>query len=178
MVTLIIALVSFFPAAIGLRRLHTHSALKRAAFQMCGPAEAGPISQTAFRSFSNNTKLSATDHSLCFTGARASTAILPDARICGGRVYSISNYSTVTPTPILTITAKHLQFIEGQQDCSLPLVGQSVMLISDGVNWNILRQFIPSSSSPWKTKAGSISYRNATAEKSRPAAAFYDISGN
>lgn len=132
----------------------------------------------AFRSFSNDTTLSAIDQTLVFTGVRATTASLPDASTCAGRVYSISNLSTITPTPIITITPKDLQYIEGHPHCSLWLQDQSVMIISDGANWKILRQFIPSSSWAWKTKASSISYRNVTTEKNPPTAVFYDISGN
>ena len=132
----------------------------------------------AYRSFSKDTTLSAIDQTLVFTGDKATTASLPDATTCAGRIYSISNFSTIAPTPIITIAPKALQFIEGQPHCSLWLQDQSVMIISDGANWKIIRQFIPSSSWAWKTKASSISYRNVTKVESEPKAVFYDISGN
>jgi hypothetical protein len=169
MVGLIIAFTVLFPAAWWFRKTYTGNKPERV-FRKSD--------SVGFRSFSNNTRLSAIDHTLVFTGAKATTAALPDATACEGRVYSISNFSTMTPTPIVTIIPKDLQYIEEQPFCSLWLQDQSIMLISDGVNWKILRQFIPSSSWPWKTKGSNISYHNATAEMNRPTAVFYEISGN
>jgi|GEM_PF-6204274 len=172
MVGLIIAFTILFLAARWLRKMYNDLVSKNPELIF------RRSDSVAFRSFSNDTTLSAIDHTLVFTGAKATTASLPDASSCVGRIYSISNFSTVIPTPILTITPKDLQFIEGQPHCPLWLVDQSIMIISDGANWKIIRQYIPSSSRPWKTKASSVSYQNAETEKSQPKAVFYDISGN
>ncbi|HEY4290887.1 MAG TPA: hypothetical protein VGN00_27490 [Puia sp.] len=172
MVGLIIAFTPLFLAATWLRKTYTERVPKdpELSFRRSGSA--------AFRSFSYSTTLTAIDQSVVFTGARATTATLPDARACAGRVYSISNYSNSTPTPIVTITPQRLQFIEGQSYCSLWLTDQSVTLISDGANWKILRQFIPSPNSLPNTQKGSITYLDVSAKKGRPQAVFYDISGN
>lgn len=133
----------------------------------------------AFRSFSDTTVLTEVDHTLVFDGTSATMAVLPDAAMCAGRVYSISNFSNAIPTPTLTITPKDRQRIDGEPLCSLYLLDQSVVLISDGANWKILKQFIPISTQPWKTQGCSVSYRSTSAEKlCKRSSVFYEVSGN
>ena len=117
------------------------------------------------------------DHAIVFRGTNPVTATLPDARRCEGRLYSISNTNNAFPTPTLTIAPKKLQKIDGESIYSLPQAGQSILLMSDGANWRILTEFIPSSGHSPKVGDVSVSYVNASNEMHR-AANFYNISVN
>lgn len=171
MIALIISFVLLFLAARYFRQVHAGlvSPGSKPCFQRSDPA---------FRSFSTATTLTAIDHTVVFKGSDAVTATLPDATTCSGRVYSISNSSNTIPTPTLTIAPKTLQNIDGESICSLPLADQSILIISDGANWKILTEFIPSASHPREAFDRSVSYASASVNKAYRAPVFYDISVN
>jgi len=159
MIALIIALMLLFLAASWFRYV-----------------DVGQVLPT-FRSFSTATTLTAIDHTVVFSGTKPVTATLPDARLCEGRFYSISNSSNAIPTPTLSIAPKTLQNIDGESIFSLPLSGQSILLMSDGANWRVLTEFIPSVSSSRKIADVSVSYVNGS-DVVNHAANFYEISVN
>src|SRR4051812_38576307 len=78
----------------------------------------GSLSATV-RSFTAATSIATTDHTLIFTGTTAATATLPDASACAGRIYCIKNFSTTSPTPVLTIATVSSQKIDGLSSWSL-----------------------------------------------------------
>jgi hypothetical protein len=92
------------------------------------------------RSFTGNTSASSTDYILVFTGTSASTVTLPDATTCTGRVYLIKNASTSGTTPVLTINTTSSQTIDGLSSSLLDQANESMILISNGTNWNISGQ--------------------------------------
>jgi hypothetical protein len=97
------------------------------------------------RSFTGATALTASDHTLVFAGASAATATLPDATTCPGRIYAIKNFSATVPTPVLTVATVSSQQIDGLATWLLNQTGQSVLLISDGNNWEVFDQYLPAS---------------------------------
>src|SRR5882724_2313712 len=66
----------------------------------------------AARTFSGSIAIADNDHTLVFTGSAASTATLPDATACIGRIYSIKNFSPAAST-VLTIGTVSGQTIDG-----------------------------------------------------------------
>lgn len=105
----------------------------------------GSIS-TSYRSFTGNTAAGITDNTLVFTGTTASTVTLPSAASIAGRSYHIKNASLTGPTPVLTIATTGAQTIDGLTSWSLTDLYQTVTLISNGTNWNLV-SYLPSSSS-------------------------------
>ena len=91
----------------------------------------------AVRTFSGSTSIADNDHTLIFTGASASTATLPDASTCAGRVYCIKNFSATTPTPVLTVATVSSQKIDGLSSWLLDQANETATLISDGANWEV-----------------------------------------
>jgi hypothetical protein len=112
---------------------------------------------TGYRAFSSSTSAGSTDNVLTFTGAGASTLTLPDASTIAGRSYLIKNASTTGPTPVLTITTTSLQTIDGLGSWTLDQANQTVLLISNGVNWHIGSQSLPTGSgSFWSLNGNSV----------------------
>ncbi|HVU94223.1 MAG TPA: hypothetical protein VHE34_03325 [Puia sp.] len=104
----------------------------------------------ASRSFTASTTIAASDHTLVFTGTSAATATLPDATACTGRIYSIKNFSTTSPAPVLTIATVSSQKIDGLSSWSLDETNETVTLISDGANWEVYSAGAPGSTgSSW-----------------------------
>ncbi len=99
-----------------------------------------------YRAFTGNTTASSTDFSLIFTGATACSVTLPDATACPGRVYLIKNASTTGPTPVVTVNTTSSQTIDGISSWLLDQAYESVILISDGANWNVSAQNASASS--------------------------------
>src|SRR5579863_1431688 len=96
-----------------------------------------------YRSFTGATALTVGDHTLVFAGTSAATATLPDATTCPGRIYVIKNFSATLPTPVLTLATVSSQQIDGLATWLLNQTGQSVMVISDGNNWEVFNQYLP-----------------------------------
>lgn len=94
---------------------------------------------TAVRSFTGATSIASSDHTVIFTGTSAATATLPDATTCTGRIYCIKNYSTTASA--LTVATTSSQTIDGASTWLMNQTNQSVMVISDGANWEIYSQF-------------------------------------
>jgi hypothetical protein len=92
------------------------------------------------RSFTASTSASSTDYTLLFTGTTASSVTLPDATACAGRVYQLKNTSTTLPTPLLTISTTSSQTIDGASSWLLDQSYESVMVVSNGVGWNVSAQ--------------------------------------
>jgi hypothetical protein len=104
----------------------------------------------AFRSFISGTSASATDHTLVFTGTAASAVTLPDASACTGRIYFIKNGSTTLPVPVLTINTTSSQTIDGISTLLLNQTYSSVIVVSNGTNWNVSAQTAsPGSGTAW-----------------------------
>ncbi|HLY70955.1 MAG TPA: hypothetical protein VKR53_14580 [Puia sp.] len=92
------------------------------------------------RVFTGTTSASSTDCILVFTGSSASAVTLPDATACTGRIYLIKNASTSGTTPLLTVNTTSSQTIDGLSTYLLDQTYESVMLISNGTNWNVSAQ--------------------------------------
>src|ERR1035438_4359155 len=93
-----------------------------------------------YRSFTSSTSASSTDFTLAFTGTAASSVTLPDATTCAGRVYLLKNASTTGPTPLVTINTTSSQTIDGISSWLLDQPYESVILVSNGANWNVSAQ--------------------------------------
>jgi len=92
------------------------------------------------RSFTGSTSATSTDYILIFTGGSASTVTLPDATACMGRVYLVKNASSAGTTPIVTINTTSSQSIDGLSSYLLDQSYESVILVSNGTNWNVSAQ--------------------------------------
>jgi hypothetical protein len=112
-----------------------------------------------FRVFTGTTTpISSTDNTVVFTGTAASTATLPDATTCIGRMYRIQNASTTSPTPLLTIATTAAQTLDGITTWVLDEGYGSVTIVSNGANWLINSQSVPlSSGSAWVQGGNSVS---------------------
>ena len=91
-----------------------------------------------YRSFSASTTAASTDNTLVFTGTTASTVTLPDATTCTGREYIIKNVSTTLPIPVITIATASSQTIDTKTSWVLDELQETITIISNGTNWNIL----------------------------------------
>lgn len=112
----------------------------------------------ATRSFTGATSIGSSDHTLIFTGTSAATATLPDATTCAGRMYSIKHFSTTSPAPVLTIATVSSQKIDGAGSWLLNETNQTITLFSDGSNWEIYSQVVPSSTGgAWNEGGNSVS---------------------
>ncbi len=107
-----------------------------------------------YRSFTGATALTAGDYTLVFTGSSAATATLPDATTCPGRIYGIKNFSATLPAPVLTLATVSSQQIDGLATWSLNQTDQSVMVISDGNNWEVFNQYLPSATGSYWSQGG------------------------
>lgn len=97
-----------------------------------------------YRSYSTaTTTITSTDFTVAYTGTVASTATLPDATTCAGRIYVIKNFSTTSPAPVLTLATVSSQKIDGSSTWLLDETNETVTLLSDGANWEISGQDVP-----------------------------------
>jgi hypothetical protein len=99
------------------------------------------------RAFTAGTSLTINDYTVIFNGTAATSATLPDATTCPGRIYCVKNFSATTPTPVLTITTVSGQTIDGSATWIMDEPNATTTLISDGANWEIFNQGTPVASS-------------------------------
>jgi hypothetical protein len=106
------------------------------------------------RSFSTTSEsVSTTDYVLLFTGSSACTLTLPNATSFPGRLIHIKNTNTGT-VPVLTIATTSSQTIDGASTYLLEDPNEAVNVISDGTNWRIMGQSLPSGSGTDWTQGG------------------------
>lgn len=106
------------------------------------------------RSFSTTSEsVLSTDYALLFTGNAACTLTLPDATTCIGRIIHIKNTKTGT-VPVLTIATTSSQTIDGSTTWLLDDPNESVNVVSNGSNWLIMGQTLPSGSGTSWTQGG------------------------
>lgn len=106
------------------------------------------------RSFSTTSEsVLSTDYALLFTGNAACTLTLPDATTCIGRIIHIKNTKTGT-VPVLTIATTSSQTIDGSTSWLLDDPNESVNVVSNGSNWLIMGQTLPSGSGTSWTQGG------------------------
>ena len=82
------------------------------------------------------------DYNFIYTGTSAATATLPDATTIGGRMYTIKNASTNSSA--LTVNTTSSQTIDGATSYTLSTQYQTVSVVSNGSNWNIIGFGVPS----------------------------------
>lgn len=109
---------------------------------------------TSYRAFTTSTSATSTDNLLVFTGTSACSLILPTAVGCDGRNYVLKNASAATPTPVVTITTTSSQTIDGISSWLLDETNETVTVISNGANWNIVAQSLPTGSGTSWTQGG------------------------
>jgi hypothetical protein len=106
------------------------------------------------RSFSTTSEsVQSTDFALLFTGNSACALTLPDATGCIGRIIHIKNTKTGT-VPVLTIGTTASQTIDGQSTLLLDDPNESVNVVSNGSNWLVMGQSLPSGSGTSWTQGG------------------------
>jgi hypothetical protein len=113
------------------------------------------------RTFTAGTSLTGNDYTVIFTGTAATSATLPDATTCPGRIYCIKNFSTTAPTPVLTIATVSGQKIDGSALWIMDEPNETATLISDGTNWEVFNQVTPvagsaSTGSEWNEGGNSV----------------------
>lgn len=101
----------------------------------------------AIRTVSSSTTLTITDHIIVFTGTSNATATLPDATTCKGRIYWIKNASPSVPASVLTVNTSASQLIDGAPGSNLEEPNEILRVISDGSNWVISTQSVPTAKS-------------------------------
>ena len=97
-----------------------------------------------YRAFTAGTTASVTDNMLVFTGTTAATVTLPDATACIGRVYWLKN--TSSNTSVLTVATTASQTIDGLSSWLIDETNEGIRIISNGTNWNITAQTLPTGS--------------------------------
>ncbi len=97
--------------------------------------------------------LSISDNTVVFNGSAATTFTLPSATACTGREYWIKNSSTYT----LTIATSSSQTIDGNSTWAMSNQYEAVMLMSDGTNWIVKQQAVPTQGSGWIPGGNSVS---------------------
>lgn len=97
-----------------------------------------------YRAFTASTAAAVTDNMLVFTGTSAATVTLPDATTCIGRVYWLKN--TSTNTSVLTVATTASQTIDGLSSWLIDEANEGIRIISNGTNWNITAQTLPTGS--------------------------------
>ncbi len=108
-----------------------------------------------YRAFTTSNAVTATDNMLVFTGTSAATVTLPDATACIGRAYWIKN--TSSNTSLLTIATTSSQTIDGITSWLLDEANESVRVVSNGTNWNISAQSLPTGSGTnWSQGGNSV----------------------
>lgn len=108
----------------------------------------GSIS-TNYRIFTASTAAASSDNVLAFTGSTVATLTLPTAVAITGRTYQIKNASLTGPTPVLTIATTSSQTIDGLTSWTLNELYQTITLVSNGTNWNIVSYLPGSSAISW-----------------------------
>jgi hypothetical protein len=93
--------------------------------------------------FTTSTTATINEHLFLFTGATAATLTLPDATLCTGRIYVVKNASTTSPVPAVTIQPFGAQTIGGLTSAQVSEPYESVRLVSDGANWQVMNENIP-----------------------------------
>ncbi|SHG26044.1 hypothetical protein SAMN05443549_10330 [Flavobacterium fluvii] len=78
---------------------------------------------------------------LCNNGAVAKTMTLPTAVGITGRIYSIKRGEASTAD--VTIATTSSQTIDGEMDYMLMNAKESVTIVSNGSNWNVVSTFVP-----------------------------------
>jgi Chaperone of endosialidase len=126
---------------------------------------------TGYRAFTAATTATVTDNLLVFTGTTATTITLPTAVGCTGRNYLVKNGSTTGPTPLLTIATTSAQTIDGVTTWLLDEANESALLISNGANWYIASQTLPTGSGTYWSHNGN----NVTAIKTLGTTSNYDL---
>lgn len=126
---------------------------------------------TGYRSFTGATTAGIADNVLVFTGTTATTITLPTAVGCTGRNYLIKNASTTGPTPLLTIATTSAQTIDGLASWGLDEANESASLISNGSNWYIASQTLPTGSGTYWSHNGN----NVTSIKTLGTTSNYDL---
>lgn len=112
---------------------------------------------TNYRSFTTTTTATINDHVLTFTGTGATTITIPSAAGIAGRSYLVKNASTSGPTPALTIATTSSQTIDGITSWVLDEANESVLLVSNGSNWDIGSQTLPTGSGTnWSQGGNSV----------------------
>ncbi|MEO5684698.1 MAG: tail fiber domain-containing protein [Chitinophagaceae bacterium] len=108
-----------------------------------------------YRSFTANTTASGTDNMLVFTGTSAATVTLPDAAACAGRAYWFKN--TSSNISLLTIATTASQTIDGLSSWLVDEANESIRLVSNGTNWHISAQSLPTGSGiDWSQSGNSV----------------------
>jgi hypothetical protein len=112
---------------------------------------------TNYRAFTAATTATSTDNLLMFTGTTATTITLPTAMGCAGRNYVVKNASTTGPTPVLTVATTSSQTIDGITTWLLDDANETVTVISDGSNWKVAAQSLPTGSgTDWSQGGNSV----------------------
>ena len=125
---LAIGVLAMFSAAaqIGVSTLTPHSSLH----------VRGSVA-TNYRGFTGAATAGSTDNLLVFTGSLSNTTTLPAAAGCKGRNYLIKNAGSGSPFPLLTITPASGETIEGLNSWLLDEAGEAVLLVSNGIGWQV-----------------------------------------
>ena len=127
------------------------------------------------RTFTASTSLTINDYSAIFTGTAATSATLPDATTCPGRIYCIKNFSTTTPTPVLTIGGVSGQRIDGSASWIMDEPNSTITLISDGTNWEVFNQGAPVAGSPTTGAGWNEGGNSVTGTKAIGTVSNYDL---
>ena len=108
-----------------------------------------------YRAFASSSTITTADNMLIFTGTSAATATLPDATTCIGREYWIKN--TSSNTSLLTVNTTSSQTIDGLSTWLLDDPNEAVRVISNGANWNVAAQSLPTGSgTSWSQGGNSV----------------------
>ena len=94
------------------------------------------------RTFTSAYTADITDYNLIFTGTSATTVTLPTAVGISGRMYTIKNAST--NSSVLTVATTSAQTIDGTTSQVLSNPYQTISVVSNGTQWNIVGYAIPS----------------------------------
>jgi len=127
------------------------------------------------RTFTGGTSLTINDHTVIFTGSVAASATLPDATTCPGRIYCIKNFSTTSPTPVLTVTTSSSQLIDGSASWILDEPNKTITLISDGSNWEVFSQSTPVAGSATTGSGWNEGGNNVTGAKALGTISNHDL---
>jgi hypothetical protein len=100
----------------------------------------------------------ASEHIFIYTGNDAATVTLPDASTITGRMYTIKNGSASGTTPPLTVNTTSTQTIDGITSQILSSAYQTMTVVSNGTNWNIVGYGLPGgSSTDWSLNGNTVS---------------------
>ena len=127
------------------------------------------------RTFTAATSLTIGDYTAIFAGSTATSATLPDATTCPGRIYCIKNFSTTTPTPVLTIATVSGQKIDGSAVWIMDEPNATITLISDGANWEVFNQGAPVAGSLTAGAGWNEGGNNVTGTKAIGTISGYDL---